>query len=124
MAFPLPSPPPPNPATPAPYVAGRLQITPMIVHDLLNLIQGQIDPDCPGTSVDLTLVADTNNGQPIFVGANSKYAGPLNTNNWAYVLNPGDMRIYQATYPGNTTPLGRLQLYCVSPTVLHIEVVT
>ena len=112
----------PQPAVPVPYVAGRLTLTANVVGDLLTLIADQLEWNCPGAPVELALTADTSNGGPIYMGAASRLGGPLSATNWGYVLLPGDMRVYQSTYPGSNTPLGRLQVLAASQAFLHVEV--
>lgn len=115
---------PPRPSVPPPYVAGRVLVPPGAPANLLSLVQQQLDPDCPGAAVEVALTADASNGGSIYLGAYSYRGGPLTATNWGYELRPGDVRVYQSTYPGNSTPLGALQILVTGPSWLHVEVQT
>lgn len=112
----------PRPSVPPPYVAGRVLLAANTVVSLLELVQRQLEPNCPGAAVEVALTADVNNPGSVYLGAHSYLAGPLTATNWGYELRPGDVRVYQSTYPGSSTPLGALQILATSQSWLHVEV--
>jgi len=114
----------PRPSVPVPYVAGRVQLVANTVANLLTLVQQYLEPDCPGAAVEVALTADAGNSGNIYLGAYSYLGGPLTATNWGYELKPGDVRVYQSTYPGSSTPLGAVQVLATSAAVLHVEVQT
>jgi len=114
----------PRPSVPVPYVAGRVELEANTVANLLVLIQGQLELDCPGAAVEVALTADAANSGSVYLGAYSHLGGPLTASNWGYELKPGDVRVYQSTYPGSSTPLGALQVLAASQAVVHVEVQT
>lgn len=113
---------PPSPSIPAPYVAGSVWV-PAQVANLLELIQQQLAPNCPGTAVEFVIAADEGNADPVLVGAASALGGPLTEENYAFKLTAaGPPRIYRSTYPGTSTPIGELQVLAASASMLHVEV--
>ena len=57
------------------------------------------------------------------MGAASPIGGALSDTNYAYKLTAtSPTRVYRSTYPGNSTPLGALQVLAASAAVLHVEV--
>ena len=114
----------PRPSVPSPYVAGRIGVPAGTPVNLLGLIQAQLDPNCPGTAVELQIVADRANTVPVYVGAYSRLAGPLSASNWGSELLAGDGRVYASTYPGSSVPLGQLQVFAAAQAWLHVEVQT
>ena len=114
----------PRPSVPVPYVAGRVVLVANTVANLLTLVQGQLEPDCPGAAVEVALTADAANGGSVYLGAYSYLGGPLTATNWGYELKPGDVRVYQSTYPGSSTPLGAVQVLATGQAWLHVEVQT
>ena len=117
----LPFNPQPTPSIPAPYVAGTVVVPPGEPFSLLALIQQQLTLACPGSSLELRLSAD----QSIFVGSASNIGGPLSDTNYGYELIPGDPpRIYRSSFPGQSTPIGDLEVFATGSASLHVEVVT
>lgn len=113
----------PNASIPAPYVAGRITLTPNVVANVLDLIQAQLAYNCPGAASEFMIAADASNTGSVNVGAAGQLSGPLSVTNYAYRLTPtGTPRFYRASYPGNYTPLGELQVLATSPAILHVEV--
>lgn len=112
----IPSPLPPIPHIPPPYVGGTVVIPAGSPVNLLLLIQQQLQPNCPGTCVQLRLTADS----AMFIGAASFYGGPLSASNYAYELQAGQEKIYRSAYPGSSCPLGDLQVLGSGP--LNVEV--
>jgi hypothetical protein len=113
---------PPSPSIPAAYVAGSVWV-PAQVANLLELIQQQLAPNCPGTAVEFVIAADEGNADPVLVGAASSLGGPLTQDNYAFKLTASSPpRIYRSTYPGTSTPIGELQVLAASSSVLHVEV--
>lgn len=112
----VPGPLPPIPSIPPSYVGGTVFVTGGSPQNLLLLIQQQLAPNCPGTCVQFRLAADSE----MFVGAASFLGGPLTNQNYAYVLEAGEKRIYQSAYPGSSTPIGDLQV--LGSGALHVEV--
>lgn len=114
-----PGPPTPTPAIPASYVGGSVAVPPDEPVSLLALIQQQLTPNCPGSSQTLVLSSEDS----ILVGSASAIAGPLSETNYAFELTPGGPpRIYGSSFPGNSTPLGDLQVFATAGGVLHVEV--
>ena len=111
---------PPAPSTPPAYVAGSVTLPANAVKGLLELIQSQLDPNCPGGPRELQLAVGS--GGNVYVGAYSRIAGPLSSTNWAYSLGAGEARVYRSTYPGSNVPLGNLEVLADSAAVLHVEV--
>jgi hypothetical protein len=113
----------PNAAVPCPYVAGTITLAANTVASLLELVQTQLAPNCPGTAVEFQVAADAANTSSVYAGAASNVRGPLSVTNWAYQLTPGGAaRGYRAAFPGTNTPLGQLQLFSPAAAVLHIEI--
>lgn len=113
---------PARPHQPASFVAGRLSLVSNQVASLLELVQSQLEPGCPGACVELALTADAMNGGSVYIGAPSRLAGSLSATNWGYELLPGDVRVYQSSFPGSSTPLGALQVLASGQAYLHVEV--
>src|SRR5215467_3672210 len=112
-----------TPSIPASYVAGRVTLEAGKVENLLELIQKQLAANCPGSATELSLWAGAGNTGSISVGAVSFIGGPLTSTNCAYRLTPSSApRVYRSTFPGNSTPLGELQVLATSAAVLHVEV--
>jgi len=111
------------PLLPSGYVAGTITIssgqagTPQ---QLLTLIQTQLDANCPGAGQEVTLQADGNSGA-LYVGR-ANLVGALSTSNYGYVLQPGNSRTYRSSFPGNSSPVGDLQVFMVAAGVFHVEV--
>jgi len=110
------------PSTPAAYVAGTLALLPNAVANLLQLIQIQLDPNCPGGPREVQIIVGS--GGNVYVGAYSKIAGPLSNTNYAYSLSAGAIRVYRSAYPGANVPLANLQVLADSAAVLNIEVIS
>ena len=112
-----------SPSIPAPYVGGTISLDAGVVSGLLNLIQKDLAKNCPGSCTELQLWADANNFGSIMVGSYSQLAGPLSATNYAYKLTPtSGPRVYRSTYPGQSVPLGDLQVLAASAATLHVEV--
>lgn len=110
---------------PSSYVGGSLTLTAGVVSNLLQLIQTQLDPNCPTSALELQLTADASNAGAISVGQYSKLQGALSATNFAYKLVPtSPPRIYRSSYPGTSTPLGDLQVMAAGDAILHVEVST
>lgn len=119
--MPLAAPNPVAPAVPAPYVAGAIFAPVGQVANVLALIQQQLSPNCPGTSVSFRIGLDATG--PVYVGAASSIGGPLSATNYAYQLKvAGDYRLYTTSYPGNSTPIGELQVLAPNGDYLQVEV--
>ena len=110
---------PGTPSIPAPYVPGSVYVPAGEVWSLLLLIQKQLSPNCPGSSVEFALSAD----DEILVGGASQIGGALSATNYAYKLTADSPpRIYRSTYPGGNTPVGSLQVLAPAGGYLHVEV--
>lgn len=113
----------PRPSTPVGYVAGIVFLPVNVVRNLLELIQQQIEPDCPGAATEMQLIGGGPSGAIILIGAASRLRGPLSASNFGYQLTPGVARLYRSTYPGNSVPIGQIQALCVtSGAYLNVEV--
>ena len=114
----------PRTSVPAPYVAGTITLRPGEVSNLLELIQEQLAENCPGSAAELKIWAGPGNMGSVSIGAASFKGGPLSQTNFAYRLTPNSQPvIYRSTFPGNSTPLGELQVFATSANQLHVEVV-
>jgi hypothetical protein len=110
---------PATPSIPAPYVPGTIEVPAGGPWSLLYLIQKQLSPNCPGTSAEFSLSADSD----IFVGGASSLGGPLSETNYAYLLTADSPpRIYRSSFPGNNTPVGEIQVLAPGGGSLHVEV--
>ena len=115
----------PTPSIPAPYVAGSVTLPAGTPQNLLTLIQQQITPNCPASAVELQLWADAANSGSIIVGAASTLHGSLSDTNYAYKLTPtATPRVYRSTYPGQSVPLGDLQVLSINGGSLRLELWT
>jgi hypothetical protein len=115
---------PPRPSVPVPYLAGTISVPAGKAVGVLVLIHQQIDPNCPGTSVEFRISADPSNQTPVFIG---QIMGdePLSCTNYGAILTPmGEERRYRASYPGTGTPQGMMQVFSEAPAKLHVEVNT
>lgn len=111
---------PATPSIPAPYVPGTVDVPAGEVWSLLYLIQKQLSPNCPGTSVSFAISAE---GGTIYVGGSSQIGGKLSEENYAYKLEDGDPPVrYQSSYPGGNTPVGEIQVLSTGGGKLHVEV--
>lgn len=109
----------PTPSIPASYVGGSVVVPPGEPVSLLALIQQQLSLNCPGSSLELLLSAD----ESIMVGAASALGGPLSDSNFAFeLIAGGPPRLYRSSFPGNSTPLGDLQVFAAAGGTLHVEV--
>lgn len=120
--------PPPRPSVPVPYVAGTISLQAGVVSGVLQLIWDQLNPNCPGTSVEFRISADPSNTTPVFIGqaqlGTNGGGEPLGCNNYGAILTPmGEERRYRGTYPGHGTPQGVQQVFSEAPAKLHVEVV-
>lgn len=114
-----------TPSVPAPYVGGTITLAPGVVTNLLDLIQNNLQRNCPGSATELQLWADASNFGAINVGSYSQLGGALSVDNYAYQLTPASgPRIYRSTYPGSSVPIGDLQVMAASAAKLHVEVQT
>jgi len=113
-----------TPSIPAPYVAGDIELEHGKVSNLLYLIQTHLQKNCPGSATELALWADAGNWGSISVGSANQLQGPLSHTNCAYRLTPtSGPRIYRSTYPGNSIPIGDLQVLAAAHELkLHVEV--
>lgn len=110
---------PGTPSIPASYVSGSVFVPAGDVWSLLYLIQKQLSPNCPGSSVEFALSSD----DEVLVGGASTLGGPLSASNYGYKLTPdGPPRVYRASYPGGNTPVGELQVLAAAGGYLHVEV--
>jgi hypothetical protein len=114
----------PQPSVPVPYVSGTITIPAGKAVGVLQLIHEQINPHCPGTSVEFRISADPSNVSPIFIG---QIMGnqPLSCTNYGAMLTPmGGERRYRAVYPGTGTPQGMMQVFAEAQAKAHVEVNT
>ena len=112
-----------TPSIPAPYVSGTIDLEAGVVANLLELMQTKLQYNSPGSATELLLEADSTNFGSIMMGSASQIGGPLSATNYAYKLTPsGGPRIYRSTYPGNSIPIGDLQVLSASAAKLHVEV--
>lgn len=111
---------PPRPSVPVPYVAGTISV-PVGTSGVLQLIWDQLDPNCPGTSVEFRISGDPSNVAPVFIGSQPD----LGCNNYGGIITAmGEERRYRASYPGTGTPQGMQRVFTEAPAKLHVEVNT
>jgi hypothetical protein len=111
--------------TPPPYLAGTVNLPVLQGVNLLEQMQIQLAVNCPGTAIELHIQASPSNSRSVFVGATSNRNGHLSQTNYAYRLTPtGPARIYRSTYPGNSVPIGDLQLLSPGGGAVHVEIWT
>lgn len=109
----------------SPYVGGSITITANTVSNLINLIQAQLDKNCPACPAELNLYADDANTTPIYGGALSPIGGALSAANYAWKISPlglSNNRYTIGGYPGSNVMLGRLFVLSTATAVLHVEV--
>lgn len=115
----------PQPSVPVPYVAGTITVPVGQAVGVLQLIHQQINPHCPGTSVEFRISADPGNQVPVFIGGGQVIGNePVSCTNYGAVLTPGEERRYRASYPGTGTPQGLMQVFAEAAAKLHVEVNT
>lgn len=113
-----------GPSVPTAYVAGTITVPAGKAVGVLQLIQQQLNPNCPGTSVEFRIEADAGNVAPVFIGQGSPDQ-PVSCDNYGGQLAPmGGRRKYRASYPGSGTPQGEMQVFSEAPAKLHVEVNT
>lgn len=112
-----------NPMNPPSYIAGTITIsagqagTPQ---SLLTLIQNQLNPNCPGSGMEVNLQTDDSGA--LFVGVANKI-GALSNTNYGYQLGAGGVsRTYRTSFPGASSPVGSLQVLMNSAGTFHVEV--
>ena len=114
---------PARPSVPVPYLAGTISVPAGKVSGVLELIHQQLNPNCPGTSVEFRISADPSNESPVYIGGGTLPSQPLSCTNYGAMLTPmGEERRYRASYPGTGTPQGVMQVYSDAPAKLHVEV--
>lgn len=114
----------PQIATPTSYVAGTITVPAGKPVGVLQLIRDQLNPNCPGTSVEFRIAADAANVAPVFIGQISG-DNPISCSNNGGSLTPmGPARKYRASFPGSGTPQGEMQVFSEAPAKLHVEVNT
>jgi hypothetical protein len=109
-----------TPLLPSGYVAGTITLSDTSPHNLLTLIQVQLDVNCVGAGQEVTIQADTSG--TVYVGNQSPIGGPLSTTNFGYQLTPGASRTYRTSFPGNSAPVGSLEVLMNPAGTLHVEV--
>lgn len=113
-----------GPSVPTAYVAGTITVPAGKPVGVLQLIQQQLNPNCPGTSVEFRIQADASNVAPVFIGQGTP-GNPVSCSNNGGSLTPmGPYRKYRASYPGSGTPQGEMQVFSEAPAKLHVEVNT
>jgi hypothetical protein len=115
------------PLFPAGYVAGTITLGDSAPHQLLALIQAQLDANCPGAGQEVTIQADGSG--PVYVGRQTTLGGVLSTSNYGYVLDKantgfvaGASRTYRSSFPGNNSPVGDLMVLMSGGGTFHVEV--
>jgi hypothetical protein len=104
-------------------VSGTISLTGGVVAGVLELIQQQLNPNCPGTSVEFRIFADAGNQVPVFVGQSG--ATEVSCTNYGAVLTPmSGERKYRASFPGSGTPQGLIQVFAEANAKIHVEVNT
>lgn len=107
------------PLLPAGYVAGTITLPDGSPHNLLTLIQAQLDPNCKGAAQQVGLQADDSG--TLYVGRNSPLGGALSTSNYGYALTSGS-QTYRTSFPGDKAPIGDLEVLIEGGGTFHVEV--
>lgn len=112
---------PPRPSVPTPYLAGTISVPAGgKASGVLQLIWDQLDPNCPGTSVEYRISGDPSNTTPVFIGS-----GDVSCDNYGAIITAmGEERRYRASYPGTGTPQGMQRVWSEAPAKLHVEINT
>ena len=111
-----------NPLTAPSYIAGTLTISGAqigVPQYLLALIQAQLEPNCPGAALLVTVCSDTNS---VLIGASSRIAGALSATNYGYALQAGGSSYRFTGGAGNSAPIADLQVFCATAATLHVEI--
>lgn len=116
-----------TPLLPSGYIAGTITLSDSNPHQLLALIQAQLDPNCPGAGQEINLQADASGA--VYVGEQN-LIGVLSTSNYGYVLDKaqgallaGASRTYRSGFPGHGSPIGTLQVLMNGGGTFHVEVI-
>lgn len=115
------------PIVPSGLVAGTITISAQQAgtpQQLLALIQAQLDPNCPGAGQEVTLLADSSG--PLYIGR-ANLVGPLSASNYGYLLAAGTSPVipgggisFQTSFPGNSAPVGDLQVLMTGAGTFHV----
>lgn len=111
----------PNLIAPPPYVGGTVTVPAASAKSLLDLIRQYLHPSCPGSCAELCLSTSAT----VMVGSVSPIAGAVSATNFAYSLTAtGPPRVYRPALPGESVPLGDLQVFSTAGGPLSVEVIT
>ncbi len=109
------------PLMPSGYVAGTITLSDSLPHQLLALIQAQLDPNAPGAGYEVSVQSDASG--TLYVGRQSPVAGALSSTNYGYFLPPGgSSRTYRSGVTGAHSPVGDLQVLMVGGGTFHVEI--
>lgn len=107
------------PLMPSGYVAGTITLSDSLPHQLLTLIQSQLDPNAAGAGYEVDLQTDASGA--LYVGR-ANTAGALSSTNYGYQLPAGGTsRTYRSGFPGAHSPVGDLQVLMVGGGTFHVE---
>ena len=108
-----------NPLVAPSYIAGTITLSGGVVSNLLDLVKAQLEPNCPGAALMVTLTSDTDN---VYVGRYNQIAGALAATNYGYLLMSGGSAYKSSAGAGNSAPIADIQLLCAAGATLHIEI--
>lgn len=115
-----------DPTVPSGYIGGSLTLSAGVSAYLLALIQAQLDPHCPGAAMEVNLFSDSTNSSSDTVKVGSVQVtdgADVDDTHFGYALSPGGSRNYRTSYPGASSPVARLKVYCKSSAKLHVEII-
>jgi hypothetical protein len=108
------------PLMPSGYVAGTITLSDSNPHQLLALIQAQLDANASGAGYEVNLQSDASG--VLYVGRQSTLGGALSSTNYGYFLPAGgSSRTYRSGFPGAHSPVGDLQVLMVGGGTFHVE---
>ena len=106
---------------PSGYVAGTITLSDSLPHQLLTLIQSQLDPNAAGAGYEVDLQTDASGA--LYVGRQSQLGGVLSSTNYGYQLPAGgSSRTYRSGVTGAHSPVGDLQVLMVGGGTFHVEI--
>lgn len=109
------------PLFPLGYVAGTITLSDSNPHQLLALIQAQLDVNAPGSGYEVNLQTDASG--ILYVGRQSTLGGVLSSTNYGYALpSGGSSRTYRSGVTGAHSPVGDLMVLMVGGGTFHVEI--
>ncbi len=110
-----------NPLVAPAYTAGTITFAGGSAQSLLTLIKAQLEPNCPGAALMVTVQNDSNSAS-VFVGAPSALGGALTNTNYGQEVQAGGSIYNNSSGAANAAPLAALQVYSVGSGTIHVQV--